>query len=175
MLAHLKMVYVQESLFCLQLGSGDALTPVIDASASGLGCLHFNVLQYFTADEAIAFCQGRGTGGRLVEVLSQEQQDVLVEAINQVDQRTWWNGATRQGDQWVWRFSDEPVGDFGWGPGFPSDDPEHRCAFHYYGAPHYSTTLLLAELVMLGRMSAATTAILLFVRLTTTRRLTSSQ
>ena len=25
------------------------------------------------------------------------------------------------------------VGDFGWGPGFPSDDPEHRCAFHYYG------------------------------------------
>ena len=27
------MVYVQESLFCLQLGSGDALTPVIDASA----------------------------------------------------------------------------------------------------------------------------------------------
>ena len=92
-----------------------------------------------------------------------------------VGERTWWNGATRQGDQWVWRFSDEPVGftclqiqiqikykykykykrkfakgtttnqsvhrthnviqvgDFGWGPGFPSDDPEHRCAFHYYG------------------------------------------
>ena len=44
----IEMVYVQESLFCLQLGSGDALTPVIDASASGLGCLHFNVLQYFT-------------------------------------------------------------------------------------------------------------------------------
>ena len=28
------------------------------------------------------------------------------------------------------------VGDFGWGPGFPSDDPEHRCAFHYYGDHH---------------------------------------
>ena len=26
-----------------------------------------------------------------------------------VGERTWWNGATRQGDQWVWRFSDEPV------------------------------------------------------------------
>ena len=36
------------------------------------------------------------------------------------------------------------VGDFGWGPGFPSEDPEHRCAFHYYGAPHNSTTLLLS-------------------------------
>ena len=36
-------------------------------------------------------------------------------------------------------------------------------------------SLPLQELVMLGRMSGATTAILLFVRLTTTRRLTSSQ
>ena len=43
-----KQLCVQESLFFYQLGSGDALTPVIDASASGLGCLHFNVLQYFT-------------------------------------------------------------------------------------------------------------------------------
>ena len=67
------------------------------------------------------------------QVLSAEQQEVLVEAINKVitlnqkeederifnsarsngylkvGERTWWNGATRQGDQWVWRFSDEPV------------------------------------------------------------------
>ena len=47
-------------------------------------------------------------------------------------------------------------------------------------ASFYNLTLLwlslpLQESVMLGRMSAATTAILLFVRLTTTRRLTSSQ
>ena len=27
---------------------GNALTPVIDATDTGLGCLHFNVLQYFT-------------------------------------------------------------------------------------------------------------------------------
>ena len=36
----------------------------------------------------------------------------------------------------VWRlqrYIDTQVGDFGWGPGFPSDDQEHRCAFHYYG------------------------------------------
>ena len=47
-------------------------------------------------------------------------------------------------------------------------------------ASFYNLTLLwlslpLQESVMLGRMSAATTAILLSVRLTTTRRLTSSQ
>ena len=31
-----KQLCVQESLFFYQLGSGDALTPVIDASASGV-------------------------------------------------------------------------------------------------------------------------------------------
>ena len=35
------------------------------------------------------------------------------------------------------------VGDFGWGPGFPSDDQEHRCAFHYYGDYHLSFANLL--------------------------------
>merc|ERR1711936_546533 len=65
MIAFIFLLLTSSTIGCPQ---GDALTPVIDATASGLGCLHFNVLQYFTADEAVKYCQGRGTGGRLVEV-----------------------------------------------------------------------------------------------------------
>ena len=115
---------------------GDALHPVIDASGSGLGCLHFNVLAYFSQPEAVTYCSTLGPGGRLVEAHTPQQQEVLVTAIHQVGQRTWWNGAERVGSlsQWRWGGSGEDVSlDFGWGEGFPTLQPEDDCAFHYYG------------------------------------------
>ena len=109
----------------------------IDTTSVGLGCLHFDIWNYYTWEEARLYCTEMG--GRLVEIYNQEQQEVIVTAIHGVGYRTWWNGATRQArldsphPAWYWADSMVELEQFGWGEDKPSGKEDHDCAFMYYG------------------------------------------
>jgi len=109
----------------------------VDATSVGLGCLHFDIWNYYTWEEARLHCVEQGA--RLVEIYNKEQQETMVTAINAVGYRTWWNGATRQphldspSPAWYWIDSMVEVEQFGWGKDKPSGQVDHDCAFLYYG------------------------------------------
>ena len=109
----------------------------VDATSTGLGCLKFDIWDYYTWEGARLYCAEKGA--RLVEVYNQEQQEMMVTAIKTVGYRTWWNGATRQArldspyPAWYWTDSMGEVEEFGWGEDKPSGQDDHDCALFYYG------------------------------------------
>ena len=68
---------------------------------------------------------GQDQRTHLVEVMTSEQMEVLVELMNHEagpGQNTWWSGATDIGREgaWIWAYSLLPVGDFIWYLGGPN-------------------------------------------------------
>ena len=101
-----------------------------------IGCLYFSKdkLSVWDAD---AWCQNNGA--YLVEIVTKDQMDFLVMELQALEAQTgeqfWWTGGSdddSEGD-WLWQHSQQDVGEFIWGEGYPRPESDSNYHCLYYG------------------------------------------
>ena len=84
-----------------------------DRVNEGLDCLLFDS-SHSNHDKSITFCSGKGAN--LIGIESEIELTKLSDIMNERRaEGRWWGGATKEGGQWKWTESREPLGPWVWG------------------------------------------------------------